>query len=495
MDRSAIEYYSRKDVQEAILETARNREVAVRFGENGYGKRPDVLKYPRDIYEFAKQGATSFHISEEIWSNPLNLNSTSPRDEINKLRIGWDLVIDVDCKQFEYSKIAADLIVQAFRHHDVKNVTVKFSGNCGFHIGIPFEAFPEKVNDKETRTLFPEGARKIALYLGEMIKELLAQRILSQYGIDDVIKKTGKKFNEVVINNKFDPFVILHIDTVLISPRHLYRGVYSLNEKSGLVSVPISPDKILDFEREMADPLKIRVNEYKFLGKCEKGEAKQLIVQAFDYKPTIEEEKLMKDEEREYEEITEAIPEQFFSPCVKIMMNGMEDGKKRAMFILVNYLISIGWDHEKAEKALLEWNKKNGTPLKEGMIQGQIRYHKQQKKKILPPNCANQMYYKDFGVCKPDGFCPKIKNPVQYSVIKAKMALQEKEREEKAKNRGRKKKEEKKEENSGEDKTSDATGSQEKKDRIRKPVPNDATTYQANAEDKNKAKKKVETTQ
>jgi len=441
MDRSAIEYYSRKDVQDAILETAKNREVAVRFGEKGYGKRPDTLNYPRDVYEFAKQGATSFHISEEIWSNPRKLDAALPREEINKLRIGWDLVIDVDCKQFEYSKIAADLIVQALRHHDIKNVTVKFSGNCGFHIGIPFEAFPDKVNDKLTKELFPEGARKIALYLGEMIKEPLSAKILEKYGLDDVIKKTGKKFDEIVINNKFDPFVILHIDTVLISPRHLYRGVYSLNEKSGLASVPINPDKILEFEREMGDPSKVKVNEYKFLGKCQRGEAKQLIVQALDFKPNIEEEKAFKEDEREYEEITEAIPEAFFPPCVNIMLKGMEDGKKRAMFILVNYLSSIGWDNEKIEKILLEWNKKNGTPLKEGMIQGQIRYHKQQKKKILPPNCDNQMYYKDFGVCKPDGFCSRIRNPVQYSVRKTKMALLEQERTEKAKNRGRKKKE------------------------------------------------------
>lgn len=440
MDRSAIEYYSRKDVQEAILETAKNREVAVKYGDKGFGKRPDTLNYPRDVYEFAKQGATSFHISEEIWSNPRKLDSALPRDQINKLRTGWDLVIDVDCKQFEYSKIAADLIVQAFKHHNIKNVTVKFSGNCGFHIGLPFEAFPDKVNDKLTKELFPEGARKIALYLGEMIKEPLSAKILEKYGLDDVMKRTGKKFNEIVINNKFDPFVILHIDTVLISPRHLYRGVYSLNEKSGLVSVPINPDKIMEFEKAMADPSKIKVNEYKFLGKCERGEAKQLIVEAFDFRPNIEEEKAMKDEEREYEEITEAIPEAFFPPCVNIMLKGMEDGKKRAMFILVNYLTSIGWDHEKSEKMLLEWNKRNGMPLKEGLIQGQIRYHKQQKKKIMPPNCDNQMYYKDFGVCKPDGFCSRIRNPVQYSIIKAKMAQQEQERVEKAKNRARKKK-------------------------------------------------------
>jgi DNA primase large subunit len=85
------------------------------------------------------------------------------------------------------------------------------------------------------------------------------------------------------------------------------------------------------------------------------------------------------------------------------------------MFILVNFLTSAGWSYENVEKILKTWNAKNKEPLKETLLVGQIRYHKMQKKKILPPNCQNQMYYKDFGVCKPDNLCAKIKNPVQYA--------------------------------------------------------------------------------
>ena len=60
-------------------------------------------------------------------------------------------------------------------------------------------------------------------------------------------------------------------------------------------------------------------------------------------------------------------------------------------------------------------NERTDRTLREVSIKGQLRYHKQQKKKILPPNCQNQIYYKDFGVCKPDNLCSKIKNPVQYT--------------------------------------------------------------------------------
>ena len=99
------------------------------------------------------------------------------------------------------------------------------------------------------------------------------------------------------------------------------------------------------------------------------------------------------------------------------------------MFILVNYFTSIGWDYGKIEKKLSEWNAKNREPLREVYLLGQLRYHKQMQKKILPPNCpkrdnnmplANQQnYYTDLRICKPDSFCAKIKNPAQYTTKKA----------------------------------------------------------------------------
>ena len=64
MDLKILKHYLRKDVQKEILKLSKDREVGVRFGENGYGKRPDILQYPGDIISLAQQGATSFHVSE-----------------------------------------------------------------------------------------------------------------------------------------------------------------------------------------------------------------------------------------------------------------------------------------------------------------------------------------------------------------------------------------------------------------------------------------------
>ena len=110
-----------------------------------------------------------------------------------------------------------------------------------------------------------------------------------------------------------------------------------------------------------------------------------------------------------------AIPEEFFPPCIKCIFQGLKDGKKRSMFILTNFMSSCGWDFDDIEKRLKEWNKKNAEPIRDVIINGQVRYRKQSKKRVMPPNCANKMYYHDFGICKPDNLCGRIKNPVQYS--------------------------------------------------------------------------------
>ena len=411
-----LKHYKRKEIQEAIIENAANREVAIKYGDKGFGSRPDVLQYPADVLELAKQGATSFHASEEIWKNPLQLDPLMKKKDAENLRIGWDLVLDIDCPFLEYGKMAADLVIKALKYHGIKSISCKFSGGTGFHIGVPFEAFPDKVHGKETRLLFPDGPRKIALYRKEMIKKHLAEEILKKETISQLIKKTGKGFNEIVKHNVFDPFSILNIDTLLISSRHLYRMPYVFNEKTGLVSIPINPEKVLLFNNAIASPKYVRVSKFKFLdkSKAEKNEASKLIVQAFDFSENKTEEIKIKNE-KTYAMPESALHEQFFPPCIQNILKGIEDGKKRSIFILVNFLTSVGWDYEKIESLLKEWNKKNPEPIKEVYIVGQLRYHKQQKKRILPPNCQNSMYYKDFGVCTPDNLCQKIKNPVNYS--------------------------------------------------------------------------------
>src|SRR3989344_2432318 len=194
---AVLKFYKRKDVQQAMVDHARNKEVGMRYGEI-FGARPDMLSYPRDILELTlkninspswdAKSVISFHASEEQWENPLALSSSLPKKELDELRIGWDLVLDIDCPDWEISKLTTHLFVKALRDDNVKDVSCKFSGNKGFHIGVPFEAFPQEVSGKLTKDLFPDAPKKIAQYL--------LDKIASKY--------ITVKENKVIFDNEYE---------------------------------------------------------------------------------------------------------------------------------------------------------------------------------------------------------------------------------------------------------------------------------------------------
>ena len=492
MENLFLDYYKRKEIQEEILYNAKNREVIAKFRES-FSKRPDILKYTGDVLELAKQGATSFHASEELWKNPLQLSPDLKKHELDALRTGWDLLIDIDCPYWEYSKLIAKFVIDSLKEHKVKSISCKFSGNKGFHIGVPFEAFPKFVGGKETRLRFPDDVRVIAAYLAAHmdIGGRFTSEILSG-GIDEVITKTGKSYSELVsrvcescetripaddkkfeficpkcgfrenadanvlmkkckkcnftmekkelsktpkcpkckgakFKIKFNTESILSIDSILISSRHLYRMPYSLHESSGLVSLPSNPNKIMDFRKADAAPELVKASKYRFLEKenVPESDASLLFDEALTWnfarteKNNLRESLEKKRHSKNILTVESAIPEMFFPSCINLINRGLEVGKKRALFVLVNFYTSIGWGYEEIEKKLIEWNEKNKEPVRQNYLLGQLRYHKQMKKKALPPNCDNEMYMKGINVCRPDNFCQRIKNPANYSIKKA----------------------------------------------------------------------------
>ncbi len=192
----AQSYYSRLDVQNAIYNFCKHRETVPRYLE-GFGKRPDILDYPSDIFALVKKGATSFHCSEEIWNNPLDINTDMTPEQYNEIKTGWDFLIDIDSKYLDYSKIAARLLLEQLERHGVKNVGIKFSGSKGFHMIVPFGAFPEKIGEDFTKDMFPEWPRYIAGYLFSLIRESMNLEILKLTGRDK-LEKTGELTVETV---------------------------------------------------------------------------------------------------------------------------------------------------------------------------------------------------------------------------------------------------------------------------------------------------------
>ena len=393
----AMPYYSRKDVQEAIFNFCKNREVVPRYFE-GFGKRPDSLEYPSDVIQQVKKGATSFHCSQELWTDALKLSTEMTRETQDELREGWDLLIDIDSKYLDYSKIACLLLVEALEFHGIKNFGIKFSGSKGMHIIIPWKAFPKQVFDNKTKNMFPEWPRIITSYLNELIKDKLIKKITELTTKQDYVKD----FEEA---KKVAP------DLVLVSPRHLFRCPYSLHEK-GFVSVVLDKEEVENFQPKLAVPERVKIKN--FYPESKENEARELLISALDWgKETW---KKQETEKRDYGEIKIDKSKIVYPPCISLIMKGLQDGRKRAVFILINYFRSLGLELNEIEEKLLEWNKLNKPKLKDGYILSQINWSRRQKV-VLPPNCDKD-YYKGIGVCNPDDFCRLIKNPVNYTIRK-----------------------------------------------------------------------------
>jgi len=408
-------YYSREDVQNAMLKVAKDREVAGVFRSGSFSQRPNVVLYPNDITAMARTGIIEFHCSLERWTQPMALK----QDNYGKLRKGWDLILDIDCKLFEHGKIASEAFIWGLKKHDIKEVSLKFTGGTGFHIGIPWESFPDKVDYKPTSSQYPDLARKIVEYLKEFVRERFEDKILKKFSPEELSSQVNKPLNRIFAEedkdseNLIDPYQVVEVDSVLVSPRHLFRMPYSLNKKTFLVSLPIKPKDLDVFEKMDAKPDNIKA-EVGFLDKYRENEAELLIAESIDWNMRVKRKE--KRKAKQLFEFKKALHPDKFPPCVKNILKGLPDGRKRSVFILLNFLRSVKWNWEDIDTLLSDWNLKNSPPLRENYIRSQIRWHKTTGKNVLPPNCEHEGWFKDFGICKPDELCKTIKNPVNYAV-------------------------------------------------------------------------------
>ncbi len=476
-------YYSRQDIQKAIFSFSANRETVPRYFE-GFGKRPDSLQYKGDIFELVKNGATSFHCSEELWRDALQLSTNMSGQQLNELRIGWDLLIDIDCKWLEYSKLATDAVIKTLQKSGIKNIGCKFSGSKGFHLIVPWKAFPKEINGIQTSSMFPEWPRIIIAYIRNLSEQILKANLPDEFYSDfkDVKIKKGvkckncneiaRKYNQVEffchfcksgeikkidsekdlnipfcpncrrkleiksskevyecskcdlnsIKNKsnfisqreeIDLYDLMGLDLILVSSRHLFRAPYSLHEKTSLASSVIDINNVINFDIKEADPFKAKIKD--FIPESKEGEAKELLVQALDWNKQAVPEKHERKEDFKPIKL-EKISDSYFPPTIQKILQGVGDGRKRALFILLNLFRSIGMEKTELEKRIDEWNKKNQVPLKEGYIKAQLMWA-YRSKPVLPPN-FDKDYYKAIGL-SPSQEEIRLRNPINYVIKKS----------------------------------------------------------------------------
>ncbi len=389
------QYYLQEGVLDQLFSLCRNKEIVPVFAGGQFGKRPCTIPFRGDLEQLIKQGATSFHGSVELWRNPLLLSSNMKQDELNKLRTSWDLVFDIDCNEsLDFARDTVLILAGALKKHGVKNISVKFSGSRGFHIGISHKSFPEEIDYKKTSVLFPTLAQNIVIYLKDFMRDELAEKL-----------------------NLDDPYKAVEVEQNWGS-RHLFRLPYSFNEKTWLVSMPLEIKNVRSFRRENAKPENVK-STLGFMDTWGKNEMQDLIMEAMDWQTRQELAEPEQKTKKTYTGPTGKIPEEFFPPCIKLILQGLKDGRKRSIFILINFLRSAGWNWKETEEVLREWNKKNKEAIREVYITTQVNYAKHRGNEVFPPpNCDNKDYYEDIGICKPDNLCSKIKNPISYTLRK-----------------------------------------------------------------------------
>lgn len=475
-------------------------------------KRTKFSPYPRDktfpvdglksVYNQCKPKMFNIHRKEQMTLNKdlanlkrirmvldwfCNFKSIEFNEESKKIIKNYELLFKSDIGTVKVKKViefGEDMVYDV----SVKDTEAFFgnyypillhnSGGKGFHIIVPWKAFPKEINNQETKNLFPEIPRKIASYIRFEAEKILKQELPEDFykQFKDVNIKKGIKClncNEIVQEYKqlhlvcrkcrrdeqkkvigeqefrcpdcrkpmevieskafyeckkcsqnslknphnfsssieVDLFELMGLDVVLVSPRHLFRAPYSLHEK-GLVSVVLTKEELNNFEPKLADPLRIRVRD--FYPHAIENEARELLISALDWSKTHEKVKKEYRENTDFKAIQLDRKNIAHPPCIELLLKGVADGKKRAVFILINYFRSLGFGLEEIEKLLEEWNKKNKPPLKQGYISSQLSWSEKQDK-MLPPNCDKE-HYKAIGVCSPDRLCEKIKNPVNYTI-------------------------------------------------------------------------------
>ncbi len=410
------QYYQQDRVVEEIVSVSEYREVAPTY-PTGYGSRPDAINFPGDFTALVEEGTVAFHASVERWRNPLLIDNVS---DLDSLREGWDLVMDIDCdSSFELAKETASLVVRELRQHGIENISVKFSGNRGFHIGVRAEAFPDNINNTELSELYPQLPQAVIEYIRDSLQEEMAEKV-REYGLGE----------EMDTEDGPDPYQVSDIENDW-GQRHLFRLPYSLHDGSWLVSLPIDPDGIGSFEKEDAEMDSVSF-EHGFLDSYEEDEAADLVIQALDYIDSGETRETKKKSyaDREFERPEEAIPEEHWPPTIHNILEGLEDGRKRALFILLNFWRTVGLGWNEIESLVWEWNDRNAEPLREAYVTSQLNWHRKRDEDVPPPNYDAKGYYRDMQVYEGDNLEEKVSNPVSYAFRKAKSYDDEEEDEE-----------------------------------------------------------------
>jgi hypothetical protein len=198
-------YYSRPEIQRAIFEYAKGRKIT-------------VLRHFRTLYPEIKEPEDILYISlyhaerSNLWPS---LHGQISRKLENEEQV-CDFVIEIDYKRsWEACFRATRPIIEMFLDFGI-HACVKFSGHCSAHVIIPGELFPADKKSPHIRSQLMQFVSKI-------------------------VKHAEK------------------LDRSFTSSAHFLRLAYSINEKTGLVSLPIKLEEFDYFSWQEARLEEVKV--------------------------------------------------------------------------------------------------------------------------------------------------------------------------------------------------------------------------------------------
>jgi len=314
----SLTYYTDEVIQTLSLQ-CKDREIFLKSGEN-VSHRPLQVNSAEElkwlIQTFNKNSILGIHVTIEKFSDPLLLAEQSP----DKLRVGWDLLIDLDTDNIQDAKRTALAVIALLNHFCINSVKVKFSGRRGFHIIIPGLAFHNFKTDREFITAYPNVPKAACRFIEACLKPE---------------QKKGVTF-----------------DYEVYRPRHLMRLAYSLHEETGLVSMPVDVSKINGFDVNDAKQNNVDI-DYGWINlKARIGEASKLMDAVSEWikinRKNVQGIKIVRPQTTSRNQI---------KWIEKLLETPVSDGRHRITWlILAPYLVTVkGLDLEDAYDVIMAW--------------------------------------------------------------------------------------------------------------------------------------------
>ncbi|MEM3768945.1 MAG: DNA primase noncatalytic subunit PriX [Nitrososphaerales archaeon] len=329
-----ILYYSCQDILDALASQCKNKEVFLKSKDH-VSHRPLKVDSKEEleflIKKYNLEEPFGIFSSIELYDDPLSFNR----------RIGWDFVIDLDGDNLDDLKRCITAIIGLLEQFGIKSYKVKFSGRRGFHLIIDGEAFNVFESQDEFINAYPHVPKLIASFIETALKPE---------------QKRGVNFDDIY------------------QPRRLLRLAYSLHEESGLVSIPLTLEKISIFKPRDARPENIKVSWDWLNIKPKLGEAWNLLNAISKWV------KRLKDSDAAIKILRPLSSKSLkrYEWIENLLNKPIDDGRHRILWLIIApYLVNVkGLSIEKAERVALEYLERcNKVKKIEGNLRGLARYY------------------------------------------------------------------------------------------------------------------------